>query len=884
MPSAINVELNGQNYAVAWSNRAKRHLIDPFKVQPFREGFTIGGTPTPSDVEGVTTLIFADLSGGLGRKRINSNAFKVPTEYRRFWDSTLDTREPHDVRLPILAEESGGEEDVIRASESYKSNLWSIWDDASGTALVSRKYDGSETDWIAGGTVEGALAVDATSSGTASAGTTLTVAHACGTGTDRLLVVSVSASDDSTASETTIPTGVTYNSVAMTKLDGNAVNKSGTDQVGSSIWYLVAPTTGTNNIVATFGATMSDMALGGLSFTGADQGSAPMRTAGTDGNDNASSVSEATTSIAGDIVVDALAVFTESGDVSATVGASQTQIYNTRNQDVRGAMSRETATGTSTTMSWALGSSTAVFLTTGAVKQRIVVGLDTHAHKTHLLTLSAANDSHSIKRSTDGATFIDPTTDVAQNLLTNAVTANEDIDAGLLTTVGTEAVAVLWHESNGTITFFSSTNAGDVWTDEAVDIASGGGPKGVAVMTGTDGTLKLYVGTREGLWEIDTSPSTWTTTLIRPMFPHDDNCRRMRVGDNGALWFAYGVDDDAVPLVYNLFTHDRRFDFRPVSNDFSMGDGLPTARLGPIRWMEPAQGQMFVTQGGGKASRNASVWCHNGKGWHSMRKHGTANKKIEWLAASGDDDGTPRLHYAIRTATATSETQFLGQAFAKPTTGVTIKRELNGLVDLPSLDAGFPGDTGAWQSVVINGDDMGTTSYDYVNVDYAPDGVALGGNNLGDFTNTVSKIDFPSTSGGSDNGKGFASRNMALRVNLIRDSGDITDSVALKDVVITVLKQPPSRWGFDLTIDLDETQRRFGTRPEKAITNLETADSLTTNNAFTYPPLSSDRYVTVRRLKLRPDFLEEVSTGGAVDKKTGVERAGAVELVLEEVV
>ena len=886
MPSEINVKLNGQDYVVA--NRKGHPIFSTEMVDPTQEIINTSGLPRLSDVPGVSTLVFSSFMDGFGRDRINSDSAFEKSEYRRCYYATCDIRWARQQYLPILeANSTHSGLEVIRASESYKSNLWALWEDGSSTTLLARKYDGSETDWIAGGTVEGALAVDATSSGTASAGTTLTVAHACGTGTDRLLVVSVSASDDNTASETTIPTGVTYNSVAMTKLDGNAVNKSGTDQVGSSIWYLVNPTTGTNNIVATFGATMSDMALGGLSFTGADQGSAPMRTAATDGNDSHNAVSAATTSIAGDIVVDALAVFTEPdppGDVSATVGASQTQIYNTRNQDVRGAMSRETATGTSTTMSWALGSSTAVILTSGAVKQRIVVGLDTHAHKTHLLTLSAANDSHSIKRSTDGATFIDPTTDVTSNLLTNAVTANEDIDAGLLTTVGNEAVAVLWHESNGTITFFSSTNAGDVWADETIDIASGNGPQGVAVMNGIDNAQKLYVGTREGLYEVDTSPSTWTADLIFPMTPNNDNCRRMAVGQDGALWFAQGVDDDTVPIVYRLFTNNGTREFLLSPNDFSKGDGLPAERLGPIRRMVPAQGMMYVAAGGGKAGRKASIFVHNERGWSSIRAHDTANQQIEWMAASGDDDGVPRLHYAVRTATAVSNTKFLKQPFVNPVSGVGVDRESSGFIDLPYLDAGFPGDSGGWLQVVINAEDLSSTnSNEFINVDYGHDDASSGGlyartnADLGDFLSGTNSIDFAS-------GAGIESVNMGLRINFARDGGNNEHTPKLKDVRIAVLKEVAIRDRFTFTIDVNATAVKTKRTPENIISDWETARALKTMAEFTYGPVTTARRVKVRRALWNVYLAEGSSSQGSVQGSAQVQREGFIDVMLEEVV
>jgi hypothetical protein len=882
-----NLSLNGVGYKIVpFEYNGQTRLVHRYKVEPLVPGFSEGGPNKLQNLRNVIPLTFPNFMDGFGRDRIDSDSAFVGAEYRRCYYATCDIRWARQQYLPILeanSTQSGLE--VIRASESYKGNLWSIWDDGTSTALSSRKYDGSSTAWSGGGTVEGALTVDATSSGTGSAGTTLTVAHTCGTGTDRLLVVSVSVSDDSTVSETTIPTGVTYNSVAMTKLDGNTVNISGSggDQIGSSIWHLVAPTTGTNNIVATFGSSMSDMALGGLSFTGADQGSAPMRTAGSAGNDNASSVSEATTSIAGDIVVDALAVFTEGGDISATGGGSPTVIYNTRNQDVRGAMSRKTATGTSTTMSWTLGGDTGVVLTTGAVKQRVVVGLDSLAHKTHLLTLSAVNDSHSIKRSTDGATFIDPTTDVTQGLLTDIVTVHEDIDAGLLATVGNEAVAVLWHESNGTITFFSSTNAGDVWADETIDIASGNGPQGVAVMNGIDNAQKLYVGTREGLYEVDTSPSTWTADLIFPMTPNNDNCRRMAVGQDGALWFAQGVDNNSAPIVYNMFTHNGTRQFMKSPNDFSDGDGLPEERLGPIRRMIPVQGMMYVAAGGGKVGlttgHKASIFVHNGRGWSSMRAHGTQNQPIEWIAASGDDDGVPRLHYAVRADTDDSNAKFLKQAFVNPVTGVEPDRELSGFIDMPYVDAGIL-TSGTWASVRVNAEDLSpTNSNEFINVDFGEDdgsgGLnARGNTDLGDFLSGTSIIKFGSSAG-------IASINMGLRVNLIRDSGTVTETPKLKDVQILVKKKTTNTQGFIVMVDLQGTADLLETTTEAVITQIEAARDLGTFPAFQYANMTST-FVDI----IGVDWGDDIDNEGDSDEETvpdtNARRQGTVIIRVEE--
>ena len=79
-------------------------------------------------------------------------------------------------------------------------------------------------------------------------------------------------------------------------------------------------------------------------------------------------------------------------------------------------------------------------------------------------------------------------------------------------------MALIWDEDSGTITAFSSTNAGVAWADESgFDIASANGPQGVAVYQDIDGENKLYVATTEGIYIVDTSPSTWTYELVVPM-------------------------------------------------------------------------------------------------------------------------------------------------------------------------------------------------------------------------------------------------------------------------------------------------------------------------------------------------------------------------------
>jgi hypothetical protein len=829
-----NLSLNSVGYhVIPFERDGHTQLVHRYKIDPLVPGFSEGGPNKLQNLRNVIPLTFPNFMDGFGRDRIDSDSAFVGAEYRRCYYATCDIRWGRQQYLPILeANSTHSTLEVIRASESYKSNLWALWEDVSGAAVLSRKYDGSEVDWIAGGRAGPIPFFDASTESTSDGFT-----HTVGTKGNRLLLVAALAATE--------PTAVTYGGVSMVKITQTEIPSG--EELG--LWKLVAPASGGNTV--TLSGESGLTAVHAVSYYNVDQ-STPTGTVGVTTGSGTSSAVAATGNGASLIFGVAVANRVLAG------AAGQTERENTSNTE-HIASADKSGSG-ATTLTWTLISaghaSIAVPLNSSAV-----VGLDIHAHKTHLLALCAAADGHVVTRSTDGVTFSLPSTQVTQGLLDNVVTAHEDIDAGLLATVGNEAVAVLWHESNGTITFFSSTNAGDAWTDETIDIASGNGPQGAAVMNGIDNAQKLYVGTREGLYEIDTSPSTWTADLIFPMTANNDNCRRMAVGQDGALWFAQGVDDDTVPIVYRMFTNNGTRQFMKSPNDLSEGDGLPEERLGPIRHMLPVQGMMYVAAGGGTVGettgRKASIFVHNGRGWSSMRAHDTQNQPIEWMAASGDDDGVPRLHYAVRTATAVSNAKFLKQPFVNPVTGVSVDRESSGFIDMPYVDAGIL-TSGTWASVRINAENLSeSNSNEFINVDYGHDDTSSGGGlhartntDLGDFLSGTSLIKFGS-------GAGVASINMGLRINFARDGGNNTHTPKLKDVQILVKKKAANTQGFWFLVDIEQTSDINDTSTEAVITALETARDLGTFPAFQYSNMTAT-YVDV----LRVEFYDSVDAVG----------------------
>ena len=85
-----------------------------------------------------------------------------------------------------------------------------------------------------------AIAYDTVSKGNIDGNSgSLTISHTC-SGSDRLLVVAT-AIYDSTPSTVS---GITYNGVALTKINHRTQTNS-----RAEMWYLLAPDTGTNNVV-----------------------------------------------------------------------------------------------------------------------------------------------------------------------------------------------------------------------------------------------------------------------------------------------------------------------------------------------------------------------------------------------------------------------------------------------------------------------------------------------------------------------------------------------------------------------------------------------------------------------------------------------------------
>jgi hypothetical protein len=192
--------------------------------------------------------------------------------------------------------------------------------DPTSTAGVAGKIAGAAdfvpTDYL---TLNPAVvAVDATSTGLTTSAS-LNISHAV-SGTNRLMVVGVSITKETGGAPSV--SSITYNGVALSPVGSRATS----DNKGRiEIWQLVAPATGTNNVVVTLSAAPDDATVGVMTFTGVDQSTPLGAFASATADSGTASVTVA--SAANELVFDTLVV-EGSADKALAPGAGQTERWD----------------------------------------------------------------------------------------------------------------------------------------------------------------------------------------------------------------------------------------------------------------------------------------------------------------------------------------------------------------------------------------------------------------------------------------------------------------------------------------------------------------------------------------------------------------------------
>jgi len=880
---SLDVEINSKQYSLVPSGDGTKISTRPVQqfVQPIRDT----GRTRPEDVAAYESFVVPNLAYGFGRARVNSDVAFDPKEYRRFFNSTCDTRWMDRIYLPILAENSTQSGiNVVKCSTTFKGELHSLWSidnilaPSTSRGAVSRQFTGASTDaWENGGYMIGAP-----STGTASPSTTNTtrayVRHTVTAGVD-LLVVAFAYTDAANISSNL--TSVVYNAnssgsgTAMTA----AVNTYNDDN-GVAIFYALNPAASADSsndyisctLNSVSGVSVDIVGIAPYSIRGANAGTISVATANST-DTSGTGISTAVTTVAGDIVIDVLAG--NENIAVASSGTNQAMIMEGTGTNYSLHSSNRIATGTTTTMTHTMASSisdnfihaVAAF----AMNPQIPVDITTDRGK--LVAMSVTNDDHRTHYSTDGVTWSESSTQIARGKLASDKAADfgttDHVDAGLFGNIGGELVAAVWDEDDGTIDFVSSTNGGVAWAAE-LSVTSNNGPQGLATYVGIDGEDKLYLATHEGIYEIDTAPSTWTSVLIIPMTNHNDNGRRMTVHE-GALWFAQGVDDDSPAPIYRMTVQHTT---RTIESGFglSYGDGVPSDMLGPVRYMKSSGDQLFISLGGGAASRNARILAWNGKGWHHMYKNASANQPIDWIDVGSGDDGVPRLHFSMRTGTSTCDAEFLEQPLVNPRSGVSIKRAADGqFIELPYYDLGMPHESKNFLAAHLSADDL-TASHETVEFHYGINGGDRDGTDLGDFTSAVSKLQFAS-------GAGVSAKDIGIMLKLNRNDSTNTNTPKIKDIIIEGVVVPTILYEHQMTIDLEQTAEDTGQSVETVISNIETLVESVIQTQFKFGQVS--KYVTLDRERSAFSFnINAWDAGGAPNALA--ERSGTFNCVLIE--
>lgn len=108
-----------------------------------------------------------------------------------------------------------------------------------------------------------AIALDSTTAASGATASSHTFSHTC-TGSDLILFVTATGANGDV-------TGITYNSVAMTKINSTVTDSA---VLFTSLWYLVNPSTGANNVVITT-STATGVVGSSASYTGVNQTGQP---------------------------------------------------------------------------------------------------------------------------------------------------------------------------------------------------------------------------------------------------------------------------------------------------------------------------------------------------------------------------------------------------------------------------------------------------------------------------------------------------------------------------------------------------------------------------------------------------------------------------------
>ena len=707
------VYIAGQRYAVR-PDRDGNHLHQFYRTR-LSEAQRLVGVQRRVDDTSVNRYPASSFPWGLGWSRIKR---EIGRGVGGLLDSTCWTA-LGPVTLGKLQEvqSHAAPADHLRKVVNFKSDLWGAFEqdfDANALECTCVTKFGASTDtWVA---VDAPL-FNASTEGGQTQATSITVSHTVqSTYANRIVIAFVYQFN---GGDIQAANSVTYAGVAMTQLGGVT---SGDLDSRVSLWYLVAPTTGANNCVASCpvgGTPYFKMHVADYYFVNQ---TTPFGTAQTGTGTATSTTVTAVTTTAGDLVIGGVQ------HVANEATAPGTGLFERNDTAAASSGSAEysegRATGASTTWaaSWVTNSVyvavAAPLLAAGFVaapESEVAFGqriFDMVAHKASLFILGNGPPTgeviYKVLSSTDGDAWVDasgtgfPDNTGTNRYLTTTITRrnNFDDDMGRLLSFGNVLLAAIRRHPSSTdgatstdIQVWSSTDSGSNWALE-VSIPSADGPKALVDWLTIGGVRSPVLVIPDGIYSIDTSADTFS--LIYALDGDPNTGRWAEVGNDGSLYVGLGSGS-----ILRLTI--READNLDVMVIGPPGDGLVTARQGRANYILKTPSEwLLVAHGGHAASRNASIFMidtsviltdpETGKRfmpWHHLYQDATANLDIVALAYSTEDDGTARLHLAVEGAAA-SVNSHIEEPFVNPKQSTTVKYQATSILRLPVDDLGDP--------------------------------------------------------------------------------------------------------------------------------------------------------------------------------------------------
>ena len=216
-----------------------------------------------------------------------------------------------------------------------------------------------------------------------------------------------------------------------------------------------------------------------------------------------------------------------------------------------------------------------------------------------------------------------------------------------------------------------------------------------------------------------------------------------------------------------------------------------------------------------------------------------------------------------------------------PASGVTIKRETTGYVDLPYVDLSFPLDAKNWLRVGVNADTLtsGTTNQ-HMNIDYGITSdlsslTARNSSDLGNIVSGTSRLSFGS------NGIGASGNVLGLRANILLGSATNTVKPVLKDIQVDAIPKPAKTRRFEILVDIGASAAlRGGENATAAVySDLEALEDLAVKAAMTYADIGT-KYCNVEAVNYDDEIMGHENTGGP---DSNARRNGTAQIILSEV-